>query len=187
MKKFAVVAFVLLISVVQASAVVVNFDDLVGQSTVPEGYGGINWGGVWEYYGFEQPPYTPHSNPNRIYIPPPGPGEYQFTFVSPNQIFTGAWFSGEVTTSVHFNLYNDGNLVNSSNVLFTSDTPTFLSSGYAGPVDTVGVFSNANDFYVMDDVTYATVATVPEPSTMLVLASGLIGLVGYGRKKFFKK
>jgi hypothetical protein len=28
---------------------------------------------------------------------------------------------------------------------------------------------------------------VPEPSTLLLLGSGLIGLVGYGRKKFFKK
>jgi hypothetical protein len=161
-----------------AQATVVTFDDLTpcSNTAVPDGYGGIDWNGTWTCYTDPQPPYNPSSPPARVYDEV---SEGQFNFVTPDQVFDGAYFSGQDTTTVQFALYtnlSDTVPVALSSVLTTSGTPTFLASGYDGAVTKIGVISNAPDFFVMDDVTYNGTSTVPEPSSLVPLALGLAAI-----------
>ncbi|MBW8813581.1 MAG: PEP-CTERM sorting domain-containing protein [Caulobacterales bacterium] len=161
-----------------ASATVVNFDDLTGSGVVADGYGGVTWGGNWDYYDFSQSQYTAESPRTRVYsdynLGSLEVGDTNFYFAAP-AVFSGAFFSGYDLAPISFGLYNSGVLVHTSAELHISGTPQFLASGYAGPVDEVRVRGD-RDYFVMDNVTYSASAT-PEPAAWALMIGGF-GLAG---------
>jgi hypothetical protein len=165
-----------------ASATVVTFDDLPGDGVVADGYGGIVWGGNWDYYLDPQPPYNAKSPDTRVYadynLGCCTVGDTNFSFAAP-VVFNGAYFAGhgphDGYAAITFGLYNSGVLVHTSAGLDASATPKFLASGYSGLVDEVRV-NGARDFFVMDNVTYNATAA-PEPAAWALMIGGF-GLAG---------
>ena len=153
-----------------AQTVILNFDD-IPTVRMPSGYGGLNWDNNFGIWGWPQDPYNPHSPPNRVLFNcvSEGIGESKATFIGSPQIFDGAWFTSDGST-VFLNLYNEGALVATSSVLVGSATPTFLSSGYSGLVDSVGIVGDRG-YFAMDDFTYHI---VPEPSALALLTFSLL-------------
>ncbi len=182
----AAVGAALTLSAAMASATVLGFDDIVGAddySRLPATYGGVDWSGsTWSVLTSPQAPYTAHSGAGRISLAwGSSDSDSRISFLQPT-VFAGAWFAGYGEATVRFDLFSAGQRVASSATLTLSDTPVFLSAGWAGAIDEVRVASPLHAFYVLDDLTFTAVSPVPEPASLALMLAGAVFVAGAARR-----
>jgi hypothetical protein len=90
-------------------------------------------------------------------------------------------------------------LLYTTTVVTNNSTPTYFSFNYLG-IDELSIISFggildepfsdrdiSNRYAILDNFAYNETAPVPEPSTIVLLSTGLLGLVGASRKRFKEK
>ncbi len=117
-----------------------------------------------------------------------------FTFTDPNPTpgTTGLVrrYQVEIFDSTKTNIFQSAVLLNpsltvSSGILQVGESYYFRADSLdIDTTETAGTIHSRLENRAIENTTFQP---VPEPATMLLLGSGLIGLAGYGRKKFFKK
>ena len=123
----------------------------------------------------------------------PASASISFTFSSAVTAAGIVWTDGYGLTT--FEAYNGIDLLGSIDAgsLGTygdwdgdTDEDRFFGVQYLGGITEIRLTTISGNGIEVDHVQYGA-APVPEPATMLLLGTGLVGLAGVGRKKFFKK
>ena len=88
-----------------------------------------------------------------------------------------------VTASV----FGEGNVLLGSTMINASATPTFFGVSNMAAITRINLDAEANGGEIIDNIAFGSPgngqAPIPEPSTIVLLGSGLAGLIGYRMRK----
>lgn len=164
-----------------AAQVVVGFEDISADWELVDGYGGLlGWAGfgqlsVGNFQAIGN--NLVQAREGSLYFDP-APVVFEGLYIN-------YWVSNGTVSP--FSLLYQGTVVHSVFIDSESqpvDSMYWLASGYAGPVDEIRFNFASTDGFIVDNLTYATLASVPEPAVVGQLAAGLglLGLLAWRRR-----
>jgi hypothetical protein len=112
-------------------------------------------------------------------------GTATFSFASPITAF-GMWITGVQTvfTSSFTLTFNDGTAQSLNLPINVNGGTSYFGFTDTSSFSSLTITNLSNDAWGIDDVSYSTASAVPEPSTLLMFGSGLVGLAGIARRRF---
>lgn len=191
----------LIVTVGLASALVLDFEGQgFGNSDTLQGsgYGGFAWDS--NIYSFTENTYNSFFNNNVDFTSGDiavfnGAGYLSVAVSNSNFSFNGAYFTSwsqndadfsSSSTTISMIGYLGGSQVGSVTYDLTNDFQ-YYSAEFDNVDSVVFQSSGASRWWLMDNMTVNENNPVPEPTTMLLFGTGLLGLIGYNRKRFNKK